>query len=214
MQFDLQFTRGYIGHPYWVEREKVINITKKSGTNRAKSEATRLSSLHQYLDSIEMSLEDYERLVTDADRPFYTAQAVDNLTFGEFPCGDHQPDEITIPPLQIFGCLVQASKAAAAAIRVVKPEQVRNAFTVAPIYTGKVTPDGVWERFAVLEESNQRSFRSNEFIKDFVGRLTLTFDPEMGDPTRVLPFLKFAGREIGLGASRKLGWGRFTVTEV
>jgi hypothetical protein len=31
-------------------------------------------------------------------------------------------------------------------------------------------------------------------------------------PERVRKFWEFVGREIGVGASRKLGWGRFEVT--
>ncbi|HXC62575.1 MAG TPA: hypothetical protein VNV63_07865, partial [Nitrospiria bacterium] len=98
MEFKIRFPRGYIAHPYWVERERVINITKKSGTNRAKSEKTRESSLLQYLESEGMTLADYEALVAMADRPFYTASDVERLSFGDFPLGDHDPQEITIPP--------------------------------------------------------------------------------------------------------------------
>jgi hypothetical protein len=217
MELELTFPKGYIAHPYWVEREKVINITKESGTNRARSEANRVKALTDYLHNIGMSMEEYEALCRRADRQFYTAKDVEELTFGEFPVGDHDPAEIVIPPHQILGCLTQAADQARAANRVVKRDQVRSTFVVQPIYTGKTTSDGVWERFAVVtggagnKLSNQRALRRNEFVRDFTGRLVIEFDQQQHDPRRVRDFVAFAGRDIGMGSSRRLGWGRFTV---
>jgi hypothetical protein len=33
----------------------------------------------------------------------------------------------------------------------------------------------------------------------------------LAGPSRVRDFIAYAGREVGIGASRKMGWGRFTV---
>ena len=62
MTMTIAFPRGYIAHPYWVEREKVINITKSSGMNRAKSDANKESALRTYLDTIEMSKANFDEL--------------------------------------------------------------------------------------------------------------------------------------------------------
>ena len=95
---------------------------------------------------------------------------------------------------------------------------MRSVFTLPlRIYTGKSKPDGAWERFAVVSAgtgaklSNQRGFRSNDYIRQFSGRLTIEFDASLADQSRVRDFITYAGREVGIGASRKMGWGRFTV---
>jgi hypothetical protein len=215
VDFTIKFAKGYIAHPYWVEREKVINITKESGTNRARSETNRVKALADYLVNAGLTMEDYEALVERANRQFYTAADVAEMTFGEYPLDGHDANEIVIPPNQILGCLTQTADIARAANRVVKRDQVRSTFSVAPIYTGKMTADGCWERFAVVTAgtgkklSNQRALRKNDFIKDFEGRLSITFEDL--DPQRVHDFIAFAGREVGMGSSRRLGWGRFTV---
>lgn len=216
LDLTIHFDKGYIAHPYWVAREKVISITKSSGTNRAKSEENKIKALNDYLVNIGMTMAEYEALVESADRQFYTARDVADMTFGEFPVvGD--ADEIVIPPHQIMGCLTQAADQARAANRVCKRDQVRSTFTVQPIHTGKTAADGVWERFAVVTAgtgaklSNQRALRRNEFIKDFAGRMVISF-PDDIEPQRVRDYVGFAGRDIGMGSSRRLGWGRFTVS--
>ena len=41
----LTFTTPYVAHPYWPEMYELIEITKKSGMNRAKSDANRRKAL-------------------------------------------------------------------------------------------------------------------------------------------------------------------------
>jgi hypothetical protein len=45
----------YIAHPYWPEREKLINIQKESGLSRARTAQTRRKALDDYLASISMT---------------------------------------------------------------------------------------------------------------------------------------------------------------
>ena len=63
----------YIGHPYWPEREKLINIGKESGISRARTPATRRKALDDYLAAISMTRSQYEDLERAASRPFYTS---------------------------------------------------------------------------------------------------------------------------------------------
>jgi hypothetical protein len=100
-------------------------------------------------------------------------------------------------------------------------DQVRSVLGIRePIYTGKTEPDGVFERFAVVTSgtggklSNQRALRRNAYIGAFAGDLVLEFDRTVAEPGKVEDFIAYFGREIGIGASRKLGWGRFTIAAV
>jgi hypothetical protein len=219
VQLNIRFTKGYIAHPYWPARERVITITKESGTNRARTEANRIRTLDDYLGNHGMTRAEYDKLVADADRQFYTVADIATMTYGGFPFGGHHQDEIVLPPHQIMGCLTQAADLARAANRIVKRDQVRSALAAQPIYTGKNKADGVWERFAVVTAgtgaklTNQRALRRNEYISDFVGMLELDFEQDQFEAGRVRDFVAFAGREVGLGSSRRLGWGRFTVVE-
>jgi len=109
---------------------------------------------------------------------------------------------------------VNASSEAPSKIRI---DNIRNRLTVSDFITHKKKADGVWERFAVVKSgtgktlSNQRGLRSNGFIRDFTASGTITMDENMVDPAAVLTLLEFAGRGVGIGASRKMGYGKFTV---
>lgn len=203
MRLTLHFaTPGYIEHPYWPEMYKLIEIDKKSGVNRARTEANRRRALESYLTDAGLTLADYEALRAAAQRPFHTT-------------GTNGTQRIVIPAEKILACLVNASDVAPAKLRI---PNLRVAVRASAFVTDKSAPDGVWERFAVVtmgtgaKASNQRGHRANAFIADFTASGTLDVEPEMVDPQALLSLLTFAGRVVGIGASRTMGWGRFTVS--
>jgi hypothetical protein len=202
--------RGYIAHPYWPAREKVINIVKESGMSRARSAVNRRAALEQYLKTHDMTPADFEDLEAEAERPFYAD--------GE--------GRIIVPALHVTSMLVATCDTISAAARPMPADQVRSLVTVSPWTTTLTGADGTWERFAVVTGgtggrlTNQRALRSNAYI----GALpedtaapgvpasgTITLDPGMVRPAVLEEALRYAGRYIGVGASRKMGWGRFTV---
>jgi hypothetical protein len=208
----LHFDQGYIGHPFWPERERLINVQKESGMNRARSEANRAKSLQDYLRVHGMDLDDYSDLERLANRQFYTRADSHGALDG------NDPDEIVIPAHQFYGCLAQAADLATSSVRLARPEQLRTVLQVTDLGTGKTQPDGTWERFVVVTAgagnklSNQRALRQNTYIEQFDATGRLHFSEDVVAPQRVEDFLRYAGREIGVGASRKLGWGRFVMT--
>lgn len=201
LTFDITiyFPRGYIAHPYWPEMAKLIDIQKQSGMNRAKSSANRRKALEEYLRQNSMTLGDYERLEKLSSRPFYT----------------DGNGLIIIPELHVISFLTATCDEARAASRPCQPEQVRSRFIVTDWTTGKSEPDGVWERFATVSGgtgqklSNQRGLRSNPYIGPFEASGSITFDQEFVEPKVLKQALEFGGMFVGIGASRKMGWGRF-----
>jgi len=217
---ELTFTKGYIAHPYWPELERLINVQKESGTRRARSEEKRVKALRDYLAAHDMSMEDYEALQKLAERQFYTyGTAPDDFHLLHRVAGHaaNDADEITIPSHQLYGCLAQAADLASSAIRIARKEQIRTVVHVSNISTGKTRSDGTWERFVQVKSgtgqtlSNQRALRSNQYLGPFVGHGHVAFSEDIVAYRKMTDFIEFAGREIGVGASRKLGWGRFTV---
>lgn len=199
MKVVLQFkTPGYICDPFRVEMFKLIEIKKQSGLLRARSEKKRRECLEQYLRSAGLTLAQYEKLEAEALEPFYKDAA----------------GFIYIPAGSIFSCLVNANSEASSRLRI---DNLRVALRIDDFRTDKKKPDGVWERFAVVKSgagktlSNQRGLRSNAFLRDFTAAGTIDFDPEMVKPAAVVDLLTFAGRSVGIGASRKMGYGRFEV---
>ena len=206
---------GFIAHPYWPEREKVINIRKRSGVDRPMlSDQKRAQALSQYIQSLGMTLVDFEGLEKQASRPFYTWA---DVLLPEVLNG-RDPTEIVISAHEVYGCLAQAASLVSSATRVAKPEHIRTVLHVSDLATGKRAPDGVWERYVTVKAgtgaklSNQRGFRSNEFIENFSATGSIAFSPDMAEAKKVRRFLDVAGQEIGIGAARKMGWGRFRVT--
>lgn len=218
MTLPIRFRKGYIAHPYWPAREKVINIEKESGTRRARSEANRAKSLTDYLRKIGMSEVEYEALRRQADRQFYVVSDV--LQRGDTASGKDM-DEIVIPQHQVYGAFAQASNTARSATRIASADNIRTVLELLePIYTGHHERDGVFERFAVptagtgAKLSNQRALRTNDFLGPFSAEMTVQFDPHLVAPDRVRNFLEFVGRDVGVGACRKMGWGRFEIAAV
>lgn len=195
------FEKGYIAHPYWPEMAKLIDIQKSSGVNRAKSDKNRREALEQYLKSKSMTLADYEKLMKQAAEPFYRKNG--------------GVSEIVIPVNQVLSFLVAANDEARSRTRCCEPDQVRSRFTVTPWTTGKSKSDGTWERFVTVTAgtgaklSNQRGFRSNEYISDFTAEGTISFNPDFVSPDALKALIIWGGENVGLGACRKMGWGRF-----
>jgi hypothetical protein len=201
---------SYIAHPYWPERERLITIIKESGMSRARSTANRRKALEEYLKSAGMTFAQFEELERKAEEPFYRAG-----------------QRIVVPELHVTSMIVATCDTIRAAGRPVPPDQVRSALRAGDWMTDRVKPDGVWERFVVVTAgtgaklSNQRALRSNPYIGSPPGSGdeakpvpctgVITLDESMVKPAVLLDALRWAGTDIGIGASRKMGWGRFDV---
>jgi len=196
------FEKGYIADPYWPEIAKLIDIQKQSGMNRAKSSANRRKSLEEHLRANGMTLAEYEALEAKAKRPFYM-----------------ETSGIVIPENQVMSFLVATCDEARSASRPCAPEQVRSRFVVTSWQTGKQAPDGVWERFATVSSgtgqklSNQRGLRSSPYIEKFDATGRIQFDDDFVKPDVLRNALDWGGTFVGIGASRKMGWGRFSLTQ-
>jgi hypothetical protein len=200
LAFTASFQKGYIADPYWPARDTLINIQKQSGMNRAKSDANRRKALEAHLKSVGMSFDDYEELEQRAAAPFYMN-------------GSH----ILIPDLHVYGFLVNSVDQARSAQRPCEPDQVRSRFTASSWMTTKSKADGVWERFAMVSAgtgqklSNQRGLRRSQYIEKFSADGEIEFDEAFVKPSVLRDLVEFGGINIGIGASRKMGWGRFAV---
>jgi hypothetical protein len=200
----LKFEKGYIADPYFPAREQLINIQKVSGMNRAKSEDKRAQSLKDFLQRQGMSQEEYLALERAAKEPWY-----------------RNGQDIIIPSHQLYGCLIEACRNASATLRPCDPDNLRHVLDVADLHTGKTTHDGIFQRLVMPKSgtgqplSNQRAVRENPYIADFTATGTLAYFPEdlRNQGESLEEFLAWAGQRIGVGASRKMGYGRFSVAQ-
>lgn len=195
----LDFQTPYVAHPYWPEMYEVIEITKKSGMNRAKSDANRRKALEEYLRANGMTLAGFEALEARSRRPFHTDAA----------------GAIVIPVESVMAFLVAANDTARAAFKACAPDQVWSRIAATAFVTDRTEPDGVWRRFATVNlgtgarASNQRGLRENAFIENFTARGQLAFDEQLVDPVSLRNLIAWGGQFVGIGASRKMGKGRF-----
>ncbi len=192
----------YIGNPYWPEREKLINIQKESGVSRARTAATRRKALDDYLAAIGMTRGQYEDLERAAARPFYTSSA----------------GTIIVPALHVISMIVATCDTISARARPCAPELARTLIRPTGWTTGKTAPDGVWERFATvtsgtgLKLSNQRALRADPYIENTDATGLIGIDETVIRPDVLWKALAWAGTHVGIGAARKMGKGRFTLT--
>lgn len=204
---------SYIGQPYWPAMDRLVTIQKESGMNRARTTANRNASLQQYLENHKMTLAEYQALEEEANRPFYLETAIN----GDRP-------HIVIPKIQVSGMLVAATSMIRPAGRPCPPEQVRTMLRATPWTTDCVEVAGTWERYVVVSSgtgaklSNQRGMRRNQYIGrnpiEDTGTVAhahgaIELDPDMVKPDVVEKLLVWAGQNVGIGASRKMGFGRF-----
>lgn len=192
------FTGQYIGNPYTPAMFKLIEITKQSGMNRAKSEANRRKALEEHLRAEGLTLGDFERMKQEAHKPFHVAGG-----------------EIIIPAERVLSFLVATCDESRAKGRPCEPNQVRSRFIATDFTTGKTGPDGIWSRFATVAAgtgaklSNQRGLREDAYIENFEARGTLSFDEAFVDPPTLERAIAWGGQFVGIGAARKMGKGRF-----
>jgi len=201
VEYKLIFEKpGYIAHPYWPEREQVVNIQKQSGMNRARSEDKRDAALRRYLEKLGLTMADYKKLEVAASNEWYR----------------NASGHIVIPRHHLSGCLVQACKSSPAGTRF-SQDQLRCLLQIADFTTDRKTADGIFERFVLPTDgkgnpiSNQRRLTKNEFIAGFTAGGTIDFDKSDVSEKAVRELLQYAGKYVGVGASRKMGYGRFKV---
>ena len=201
MRVTLNLT-NYIAHPFWPARNAVIEIEKKSGVNRQKSEEKRVASLKAECARQAISYERYLELKKEAAEQWY-----------------RRPDRrIYIPRHQIAGALVQTIGTAPKALRgMFDKNNFRALVQIGDMETQIIEPSGVFGRFVKLEGSNQRSYQENEYIGQYLekgepftaeGEVTMDDDKQIDT---VKSLFRVAVEQIGIGAARKMGFGRGTV---
>jgi hypothetical protein len=205
---------SYVSHPYRPEMERVINITKESGMSRARSTANRRKALEEYLRSEGMTLADFDALVERANQPWDT---------DEEGC-------IVIPRLHVTSMIVATCDSIRTAGRPCSPDMVRTVIRPSGWVTNVRPADAAtWTRFAVVTAgtgaklSNQRGLRVNQFIgakppdgeptKPVQATGSVDVNPDMVRPEVLANALSWGGESVGIGASRKMGWGRFDLVE-
>lgn len=201
--------RSYIAHPYWPERNLVIDIDKKSGVNRQKSDEKRRAALEAECSKRSMTFDDYLAAQKRAAEPWYR----------------DEEGLIVIPPHQLGGAFVQMIGQSPKALRgPFTKENFRAMVQVGFFATGKKESDGVFGRFVKLETSNQRSWQENDFVGEAIdfrkgamvgspftaSGLLAIHDAKEAKTVRAI--LEKALLSIGVGACRKMGFGRGTLT--
>jgi len=185
---------SYIAEPYWPERDDVIQIEKKSGMNFARTDEKRAATLLEYLKQQGMTKADYDALVALANRPWYRAAEPDG--------------EIIIPRHQLSGALVQATKLSpSSVIKTSYADSLRTLLRLSDWTTGKTQRDELFRRY-VKNESNQRRLAESEVLKNFTSKGRAEFDPDVLKPETVKAVIRYALTMIGIGACRKMGYGR------
>jgi len=191
----IQF-ESYIAHPYWPEREQSIQIELRSGVNRLKNDDKKVAALRAECGKRGITLEDYRELKRLAARPWYRIDSAD------------ESSPIIIPRHQLAGCLVETIGRSPKALRgKYEKDSFRHHVRISDFTTEKVQADEVFDRYVKLEGSNKRDHQVSPVIRDFeaVGTFSIVHDAKPEELKRVMAF---ALEEVGVGASRKMGYGR------
>lgn len=198
----LRFTTPYVAHPYTPEQYQLIEITKLSGMNRTRATQNKNRALEEYLTQNNMTLDDFEKLKALAGRDFH-----------QHP----ETNEIFIPSDNFLSFIVATTHNIRSASRPCSPDQVRSRFFASDFMTGKFEKDHTWERFVTVTTgtgaklSNQRALRKNGEILGFTATGTISFDTDYVKPDVLKKAIEYGGINVGIGASRKMGKGRFVL---
>jgi hypothetical protein len=197
--------RSYIADPYWPEQERLITIRKQSGVDRARSEEKRAKVLADFLKQRGIADAEYKTLVAAAERSWVRVDSA------------NPSSPIVIPARQISGMLVHAANNAPAGCRVPQ-DNLRSLIQVTDFVTDRTKRDGVFSRFILPKDgkgnplSNQRRYTEDEYIENFAAKGTITFDDSL-KAEAVKGLLVYALGSIGVGACRKMDYGRGAVEE-
>ena len=198
----------YIGQPYWPERNLLIEIGKS--VHPKLGDAKKQQARTAVLQKMDKSIEDYDRAVIRAARPFYTID-------------DTNPDlgdgEIIIPSRHFLAFLNHASMEAPRVIPKINNKGmtfigIKFFGPVEGFTTGLTVADAkLFSRFVKMAESNQRSFAETPYISGFVAQATLSVDTEVLKSNDLLKLVEWGGKWIGIGSARPQGYGRFAVAD-
>lgn len=192
----------YVDHPYWPELNQVIDIQKKSGVNRCRSEAKREQAIKGYLKKEEMTEAEYEALQKKANRKWHRKN------------DDDPTSPIIIPRHKIAGALVAAVKNATAAVRgKYNADSFRHTVRISDFETDKIKADELFDRMVKLETTNQRSRQVNEVVNNVTATGTMDV-PADTKPDELKRLLNFALDQMGIGSCRKMGFGRGEVVSI
>lgn len=197
--------RSYIADPYWAEQERIINIRKQSGVDRSRSEEKRSKVLADFLKRISMTTDEFKTLQARAERSWYRMD------------DDNLDSFIVIPARQVTGMLVHAADNAPAGCRIPE-DNLRSLVHVDNLVTNRKQKDGVFSRFILPKDgkgnplSNQRRFTEDEYIKDFEAAGEIRFEDSL-KPDAIKGLLSYAFESVGVGACRKMDYGRGRVVE-
>jgi hypothetical protein len=195
---------GYVGLPYWPERNDLINLSKDvhAKLGPAKKEAAIVAACEKR----GWTKADYEAKLEKSMHPFYT----DN---------DLRTGMIVIPQRVIQSFLNNTSQECPKAI----PRIASKGLTFVGIRvtdgkggkflrTGKFEKDSLmFSRFVKLENSNQRSWSESAYIRDFTAEGILEVDEEIIKCDDLKKLFEYGGRMYGVGSARPQGFGRFQV---
>jgi hypothetical protein len=181
----------------------VIEIEKKSGMNRARSEDKRMAALKAECAKQGFTLEQYEQFKREAAEQWY-----------------RKDGKIVIPRHQLAGAFVQAIGTSPKNLRgPFDKDNFRALIQIGDFETDRHFASGVFARFAKLEASNQRSYQENEYLGVYLDQGE-PFEARgvFGIPNRkhvdtVRSLLEVVVGTTGIGASRKMGFGRGVVKE-
>lgn len=194
---------NYIAHPFWPARNICIEIEKKSGVNRQRSEDKRESALRAECKKQGYACEQYQNFRREAAEQWYKKA----------------DGKIYIPRHQLAGGLVQAIGCSPKNLRgIFDSDNFRALIHLGDFTTDRTEADGVFSRFVKLEGSNQRSFQENEYIGCYLdegepfyasGKIDL---PDEKQADTVKRIFEKTIESIGIGAARKMGFGRGSIS--
>lgn len=194
---------NYIAHPFWPARNQVIEIEKRSGCNRQKSDDKRVAAIKAECAKQGLTYDRYFELVEEAKDQWY-----------------RRDGNIIIPRHQLAGALVQTIASAPKALRgSFDKDNFRALVQIGDFVTDRKKCDGVFSRFVKLDGSNQRSFQENEYLGVYLDRgepFAATGQIAVADAKAeetIKAILRAAVETIGVGAARKMGFGRGAIVK-
>jgi hypothetical protein len=197
----LAFTEGgYIAKPFWKEINSLIDIGKD--VHPKLGDAKKAQAIVAACAKRGITPAQYDAMLVKSQQPFYTVD------------GDRK-SEIVIPARVIHSFINNVSQSAPKAIAKVESKGLTFIGIVVEhghLMTGMHESDShAFARFVKMEDSNQRKWSEDRFIRNFSATGVLQVDEEVITPKNLFKLMEWGGKWIGIGSARPQGFGRFTV---
>ena len=199
----------YCAAPYTDALQEKIDLEQKAGISwRTKNPEKYKATMEAYLPTQKWTWAEFLQLVSDANIHWYTTKdgyiVVPEVNAQAFIGNLMCDSKAWVVPKILRQSVIKGKLGSANCRAKIVMSQL--------VSDKKITDEIEYTRFIKPVDKNQKRQQVNWYVEDVTLTGSVRFHPSV-EQDRLLDLLAFGVQEVGIGACRKLGWGRGSIVE-